>query len=406
MNKQIEIFLSYSWNSKTIADKIFHDLSFIGFNIIKDDHKLKYTDKLSEFMKGIRSSDYAILIICDSYLKSINCMTEVLELQKDENIWKKILPVICDNTNIFEIEKRIKYVNYWQDKAQSIEIALKNLDPINATSIYEELKSYKIITQNIDGFLTGLKNELYTTPKELFDKYYRPLTDKIGIEPDFRKMLQLIPISYIVDPQKRLIAVNEFINQNTIENSYIYAILASCYKDMKKYKQAKKYYDKSLELDKYNYASWNNLGEIYNLGFNNFTKAKYAYEKAIEINPNLDIPRLNLGILLKEKFKDVVGAKEQYEAILKFDENNPKAHNNLANIYKLKSYFNLDKAEEHFLIAVSQDNLEAVIGYANFLKIFRKKIELGNKYYEKAKELDKNNVFAEIIDILMKSEKS
>lgn len=406
MKKQVEIFLSYSWTSKAVADKIYHDLSFMNFDIIKDDHKLKFTDKLTDFMKSIRHADYALLLVSDDYLKSINCMTEVLELQKDEDVWKKILPVICDNAEIFAIEDRIQYVNYWQNKSQSIETTLKNLDPINATSAYEELKSYKLITQNVGGFLNNLKNELCTTPKELFDKFYKPLTDKIGVEPDFEKMMQLIPISDIIDPKKRLTAINNFANKYNIENSYVYSIKASCYKNMGKNKQAKRNYDKALQLDNYNYSAWNNLGEVYRWGFNNPDKAKQAYEKAIEIKPDFDIPRLNLGTLLTEKFNDEKGAKEQYEAILQFDENNPKAHNNLANIYKcVQEYLDLDEAEKHYLIAVKQDHLDALIGYANFLKLYRKNITLGNEYYEKAKKLDTDNKYTEVIDILIKSKK-
>ena len=48
--KRPEIFLSYSWANKKIADKIYYDLSFVGFNVIKDDHTLKYTDRLPDFM--------------------------------------------------------------------------------------------------------------------------------------------------------------------------------------------------------------------------------------------------------------------------------------------------------------------------------------------------------------------
>lgn len=397
-----QIFISYSWTSKKTADKIFQDLTFVGFNVIKDDQNIKYTDRISDFMKRIRESDFALLLICDNYLKSINCMTEVMQLKKDDNIWDKILPVVFKDAKIYSPIDRIQYVNYWQEKSLSIENALRMLDPINATAIYQELKSYKEITQNIDEFLTTTKDKLNTSPDELFNKFYSPLTEKIGVQPNFTKMAGLIPISLIIDPTLRLLKLTEYIEVNKIENSYSYSILASCHRDLKDFDGAIKLYKKSIEFDDFNSTAWNNLGQIYQHSYKNYSEAKKAYEKAIIAQPDLDIPRLNLGTLLSNHFDDIIGAKQQYEEILKFDENNPKAHNNLANIYRTNDFVNFEK---HIIIAVNQNNLEAIMNYANYVKTIKGNLELGNKYYQKAKELDQDNLYSGIIDLLIKSNK-
>jgi len=66
----------------------------------------------------------------------------------------------------------------------------------------------------------------------------------------------------------------------------------------------------------------------------------------------------------------------------------------------------LEKAEYHLKIAVNQNLLEALISYANFLKVYKKDFERGNSFYLKAKELDVNNLYSEVIDYLIKSEKA
>ncbi len=403
--KKPEIFLSYSWANKNIADKIYHDLTFVDIVIIKDDHSLNYTDGITNFMKRIRKADFAILLVSDNYLKSINCMTEVMQLNKDEDIWEKVLPVICNGTKIQDPLDRINYLNFWQEKSSAIESALKNIDPINATSLYQELKSYKEITQNIDSFLNNFKDKLFVTPEELFKKFYSPITERIGVNPDFSIMAQLIPISFIVDPSLRLVEINNFMDKNKIQNSYCYSMLASCYRDLGQITKSVELYKRAIELDDFNFTAWNNLGQIYQLKNLNYTEAKKAYEKAIAANPELDIPRLNLAVLLKNHFKDISGAKIQNEEVLKFDENNAKAHNNLAGIYRSSEFLDLDEAEKHFIIAVNQDNLEATIGYANFLKVSRKDMVRGNFFYQKAKNLDIENLYTEIIDTMMKSTK-
>lgn len=400
-----EIFISYSWTNKKIADKVYYDLTLVGFTVIKDDHTLKYTDRISDFMKKIRKANFALLIICDNYLKSINCMSEVLQLSKDENIWDKILPVVCDDAKIYDAIERINYVSYWQEKSAAIENTLKNIDPINATNIYAELRSYKEITQNIDSFLFSLKDKINTTPEKLFNDFYSPIIKKMGAEPDFTKMALLIPISAIKDPKTRLLKINSYIKSNVIENSYCFSIIGSCYRDMKQSKKAIQFYKKSVSLDEYNYVAWNNLGQVYQNFNKNYFAAKDCYEKAIIAKPDFDIPKLNLGVLLSNHLNDTAGAKKQYEEILKFDENNAKAHNNLANIYRSKEFEDFDKVEKHLLIAITQNNIEALINYANHLKVYKKDIELGNSYYLKAKELDTDNMYGEIIDIMIKSNK-
>ncbi|MEJ5146905.1 hypothetical protein [Sphingobacterium sp. MYb388] len=133
--------------------------------------------------------------------------------------------------------------------------------------------------------------------------------------------------------------------------------------------------------------------------------AKTAYEKSIEAMPQFDIPRLNLGCLWDNPLKDLIGAKKHYEEILTFEENNPKAHNNLANIYRHGELCDLSKFEKHIKIAVSQRNVEATLNYANYLKTEKKEIELGNSYYQKAREFDIDNKFGPLIDALIKTDK-
>ena len=93
----MDIFLSYSWNNKLQADQIEDNLSAIGLTIIRDINEIKYKDKLTEFMRRIRDADYAIILISIDYLKSPNCVNELIELSKEKEFDRKILPIIVDN---------------------------------------------------------------------------------------------------------------------------------------------------------------------------------------------------------------------------------------------------------------------------------------------------------------------
>lgn len=403
--KNPELFLSYSWANKNTADRIYHDLALVGIKVLKDDHTLKYTDKLSEFMNQIRKSNFAILLISDSYLKSINCMTEVTQLYKEKNIWKKILPVILREVKLSDPLVRLSYVNYWQEKSKILESSLEGIDLINATASYDDLKRYNEITQNMNDFLSNLNDTLWVTPEALFDKFYSPLTEKIGVEPDFTQMAELLQICFINDQSLRLDTILKYKEVYNIEHCFCYSIIASCYRDLGQPKKAIDYYKKALELDNFDFTAWNNMGRVYELAFSNFDEAKKAYEKAILCEPKNPIARLNLGVLLSNHFNDNEGARMQYEEILTFDENNPSAHNNLGNYYRQPYINDLVRAEKHLVIAVNQDDLHGLMNYANFLKLNKKEIERGNFFYRKAKELDVEKKYTKFIDLMLTTEK-
>lgn len=397
-----EIFISYSWANKDIADKIYSDLTLIGLSVLKDNHHLNYTDSISDFMLKIRDSRYAILIISDSYLKSVNCMFEVLQLLKDDKVvWDKILPINVD-AKYYNITDRLIYVKYWQEKEKTINEAIKELDPSNALSTLQELKNIRDIVQNIDSFLVKLKDCLSLNPKEFFLNSYQKLFNRIEIEPDTRKLIELIPIDAIANPHKKLKKINQFIKTNNFENSVCYNIVGDCYKDLKQKESAIAQYKKAIELNQLNFSAWNNLGQVYEYLYLNYDEAKIAYEKSIEANPTDAIPRLNLAVLYKNHFKDISKSIELNESILKFDENNASAHSNLANMYR---FIDPEKFEKHIIISVNQDHFNSILLYANYLKFEKRNFELGNQFYLKARELDKKGVYKSMIDVMLSSTK-
>ena len=78
------IFLSYNWHDGEIADRIDKYLSGRPEITVKRDVRdIGAWKSIREFMESIRNQDYAVLIVSDSYLKSKNCMFEVMEIMKE-----------------------------------------------------------------------------------------------------------------------------------------------------------------------------------------------------------------------------------------------------------------------------------------------------------------------------------
>ncbi len=137
---------------------------------------MKYKFSIEEFMSQIREVDYAILLIGDAYLKSMNCMREVLELRKEVNLSKKMLPVLIGDANIFNPSGRLQYVQYWQEEVSKLEAQLKEIkDATSCLPSYKDLKIIKEIHSNINEFLSDLANKKILKFEEIKDNDYHEL---------------------------------------------------------------------------------------------------------------------------------------------------------------------------------------------------------------------------------------
>lgn len=88
--------MSYSWKDEKKADEIDAFLSELGINIKRDKKSIEQWGSIRAFMDSIRNSDYAILVLSDAYLKSINCMYEITQLMKDAHYRDRIFPVVLE----------------------------------------------------------------------------------------------------------------------------------------------------------------------------------------------------------------------------------------------------------------------------------------------------------------------
>ena len=153
--KSIDVFLSYCWSDKDIADEIYDNLVNHQSNISihRDVADIQQWGNIKKFMQSIEKMDYTILLISDAYLKSRNCMYEVLEVMKDSAYDNKIFPVIIFN-GIYQPSIRVQYVRYWQNEYEQFQTALEGINKQNLGSLTEDLKHLQNIAANVADFLS------------------------------------------------------------------------------------------------------------------------------------------------------------------------------------------------------------------------------------------------------------
>ena len=143
------IFISYSWADNEIVNEIDKTLQLAEIVVHRDIRDVSYRDSIKKFMKSIRRTDFALLVLSDKYLKSKNCMYEILEFVKDENYKERILPIVLDKS-IYG--SPFDYISYWENELKDHKKKASQLDIKNIGVLSEELK--KIYLQSDRKFIS------------------------------------------------------------------------------------------------------------------------------------------------------------------------------------------------------------------------------------------------------------
>jgi len=406
MNKKTNtarIFISYSWNNTDVANQIEQDLNQLQIDLQRDVRDLKYKSSIANFMEKIRETDFALLLISDDYLKSKNCMNEVVELLKERNYEEKILPIIIGEPQIYNPKGRLSYTKYWQEKKINLEKIISSHSPALVINEISELKIIGRIASDINEFLGYISKIKNITFPELKEEGYRSILESIDFE-DVSHLVSLLLISFVSDVAKKEILLDEWFEKyNPTSDSY--SIRASVARDKGDFVKAEINYKKSLDLNANNAFALNNYGFMLMRLDKEHDKARELFVRAIEVMPHLTEARLNLGCLLTSKFDEFAEAKAQYEEVISYNPTEERAYNNLANICKRIDHDN--KSTEKTIcelyekaIELNPNYIEARIGYSNYLSEFLGDFKKAESELDAVLNIDSDS--RELIDVLKK----
>ena len=147
----MEIFLSYCQKDGSQADKIDKHFKGTEITIKRDIRDIGKWKSIQSFMETVRDTDFVIMIITENYLKSVACMTEVLEVMKEKKYQNRIFPVVVD-TQIYDPLWRINIIKYWEGKYAELESEIGTIQPANVGSLHQTLKQYQEIALSVSEF--------------------------------------------------------------------------------------------------------------------------------------------------------------------------------------------------------------------------------------------------------------
>ncbi|MBD2510555.1 leucine-rich repeat domain-containing protein [Nostoc muscorum FACHB-395] len=176
-----EIFLSYAWGgeSEQFVNQLDETLQAKGIKIIRDKRDLGYKGLIKAFMERIGRGKCAIAVISDKYLKSPNCMFELVQIAKNGEFYNRIFPIVLADAQIYKPVARLKYIKHWEDQIKELDEAMKGVSAANLQGFREEIDQYTEIRNTI-AELTNLLKDMNT------------LTPDIHSKSDFEELLNAI----------------------------------------------------------------------------------------------------------------------------------------------------------------------------------------------------------------------
>lgn len=211
----MDIFLSYCWKDDEIANKIYdYFKKNHSITLHRDKIDIKNWGSIKEYMQSLNDMEYIILIISENYLKSSNCMYEVLETIRDRKYRNKIFPVVLDK-GIYNPINKAKYVRYWENEFNELKNAIDGINTQNLGNLSNDLKHYQNIASNISDFIdtvADMNNPLVDGIEEAIEQvlYDREI---LVAKKDDNKCEKSVNILPIVSSEPTDLEIDTYVNQ-------------------------------------------------------------------------------------------------------------------------------------------------------------------------------------------------
>ena len=115
-------------------------------------------------MERIGLGNCVIVVISDKYLRSPNCMFELVEIAEGKQFHDRVFPIVLSDANIYDPVRRLEYVKHWEMKRGELAQAMREVDPANLQGIREDMDLYDRIRDKISGLTSILKDMNTLTP--------------------------------------------------------------------------------------------------------------------------------------------------------------------------------------------------------------------------------------------------
>lgn len=166
------VYISYAWpdgngaSRDCVADRLYESLRADGYDVRRDTADLPYRGSIREFMKEIGRGACVIALVCGKYLRSPNCMLELLETHRNPLFRERLCPIVLSDAAIHSFPDRLEHVAYWKQELERIErlVYQVGIDVLATDASLTQYKEYQAITHHADQLLYILADINTQTP--------------------------------------------------------------------------------------------------------------------------------------------------------------------------------------------------------------------------------------------------
>lgn len=284
-----EVFISYSWKDKANVEEIDKALRLAGVTVRRDIRDIEYRESIKAFMKRIRHCDFALIVVTDNYLRSKNCMYEILEFVKDDAFEHRILPIVLDSA---VYTRKYEYVEYWEHELKSLRARVAALDLKNVASLSNDLRVLDNISSTIGEFIAVIQDMNCPPYDTLKQQGFKTLLLALKLS-GYDVTVQLMDMYFTLERSQLRSEAQQFLSSHP-DNIVAMHILGELHNRDGRYDDAIEVYSHILEKGSGNAGAYNGRGYAYYMK-NELDKALPDLTEAIRLEPAFAAPHLHLG---------------------------------------------------------------------------------------------------------------
>jgi internalin A len=129
---QVEYWVSYGWNdeSKALVERISEEANRRGKKLLRDLTVLDQGDRFTRFMQRLGAGNKVFVILSEKYLKSPNCMFELLEIWRnskmaDDEFVRRILVLRLEDAKMLTPLERARCAKYWKEQFTELDALVR-----------------------------------------------------------------------------------------------------------------------------------------------------------------------------------------------------------------------------------------------------------------------------------------
>lgn len=193
------VFISYAHKDNDLVDILEKELDkYTNIKVTRDIDVTSYRDSLDEFMQTIKEHDFTISVVSSAYIKSLNCMYEIMHLMQVKDYQKKLIFIIvgkddiiyyqeenrylgCE-ADIYDTINRLKYVTYWNKKKIELKSSIEKagLPPESLANLSLDMRKLNAIIPSMDNFISFLSDKVGRSFTEMYKADFKEIINTIN----------------------------------------------------------------------------------------------------------------------------------------------------------------------------------------------------------------------------------